>query len=447
MSLMVSISGIRGVIGQTMTPQLAANAGSALAAHVQGGRVVLARDSRPTGPMVRAGVLSGLLAGGCEVIDLGIVSTPGAAMMVNELQAAGGIIITASHNPVEWNGIKFISAAGCAPAKSEAEQIIARFQSGDFAPVGVDRIGTATPDDSTHRRHVDKVLRTVDRELISKQGFRVVLDSVCGAGGPAGRMLLDALGCEVHHLHAETSGLFPHPPEPLAENLTELCQAVPRAGACVGFAQDPDADRLAIVDETGAYIGEERTLALAARQIFAHRPGGAVANLSTSRMIDALAEQAGGCTVHRSAVGEANVVELMKTHNCVFGGEGNGGVIDPRVVYVRDSLVAMAVVLQLLAEEKRPLAHVAADLPRLHMLKQKFACPPERVTAVVGALKQAFAAERLDDADGVRIDWAEGWVHVRGSNTEPIMRVIAEADTPAAADALVARVREIVDRA
>ena len=447
MSLMISISGVRGIVGRTLTPQLAVDLGCAFAAHVRGGRVVLARDPRPSGPMIHAAVLSGLLGGGCEVIDLGIVTTPGAAIMVNESGADGGIVITASHNPVIWNGLKFLTRHGAAPPKDEVDEILALYRSRDFAHVAVDKVRAGTRDESTHRRHVDKVLATVNAGAIAERGFHVVLDSVCGAGGTAGRKLLDALGCRVTHLNAEATGRFPHPPEPLAENLGDLCQTVTRTGADIGFAQDPDADRLAIVDGTGHYLGEEYTLALAARQVFATRPGPAATNLSTSRMIDALADRvAGGCVVHRSAVGEANVVEMMRQTASVLGGEGNGGVIDPRVVYVRDSLVAMALVLQLMADEGSPLSHTVAEVPRYWMVKQKFECDRERIDAVLAAAKEEFAQENLDDADGVRIDWPEGWVHVRGSNTEPIMRVIAEADDQVMAEELVRRVRRLIDR-
>jgi phosphomannomutase len=300
-------------------------------------------------------------------------------------------------------------------------------------------------DDSTDQRHVAKVMSVVEPDSISRRRFRVVLDSVCGAGGPAGRMLLEALGCELLHLNAETSGRFPHDPEPVAENLKDLCAQVREHDADIGFAQDPDADRLAIVDEQGVYIGEEYTLALGAKQVFATRPGPAVANLSTSRMIDAVAAEAGHpCVVHRAPVGEANIVEMMRRLDCVIGGEGNGGVIDPRVINVRDSLVAMALVLQLMADHGRSLSEIVAEIPRYHMVKQKFECAPDRVGSMLAAVRDAFADEKLDDADGVRVDWPEGWVHVRGSNTEPIVRVIAESDQPGVAEELIARVRELL---
>ena len=447
MSLMISVSGIRGIVGETMTPQLAVDLGCAFASHVRGGKVVLACDSRPSGAMVRAAVLSGLLSGGCEVIDLGVVSTPGAGLMINELRADGGIVITASHNPLMWNGIKFLTRHGAAPPRNEAEDIITRYRSRNFAPVRAESLRGVIRDESTHDRHVNKVLATVNVEQIARCRFHVVLDSVCGAGGTAGRMLLEAFGCEVTHLHAEPTGCFPHAPEPIAENLGELCRALASSKAAVGFAQDPDADRLAVVDETGGYIGEEYTLALAARQVFATHPGPAAANLSTSRMIDTLADGAAKeCVVHRSAVGEANVVEAMKRHDCVIGGEGNGGVIDPRVVYIRDSLVAMALVLQLLTDDGRPLSRVVADLPHYRMVKQKFECDPKRIGAILAAVKEEFAREQLNDADGVRIDWPNGWVHVRGSNTEPIVRVIGESESETLTEELIGRVRRLIDR-
>ncbi len=267
-----------------------------------------------------------------------------------------------------------------------------------------------------------------------------------GAGGPAGRCSWMNWGCQVVHVNAEPTGIFAHTPEPTKENLGDLCTQTLSEKADVGFAQDPDADRLAIVDEKGGYIGEEYTLALAAKHLFADKPGPAAANLSTSRMIDDLAAQAGGeCRVYRSAVGEANVVAAMKKHNCVFGGEGNGGIIDPRVVYVRDSITAMALTLQVMADEGKPLSEVVAALPSYVMVKQKFECDQERIARALAAVEKEFAGENISTIDGVRIDWPQGWVHVRGSNTEPIMRVIGEAGDTDTAEDLINRVRKVVD--
>ncbi len=446
MPLMMSVSGVRGVIGESMTPTLAAELGCAYGTFLRGGRVVVGRDSRPSGDMVQHAVVSGLLAAGCRVMLLDIASTPATAMMVRHHRAAGGIVITASHNPVMWNGIKFLTSEGLAPPPAQAEMIFDIYRTKAFELADVQRLHRPVSDPFAAATHVEAVLRTVGVPQIAGKRFRVVLDSVNGAGSEEGRLLLGKLGCEVVHINAEPTGQFAHVPEPLAENLTQLCEVVREKGASAGFAQDPDADRLAIVDERGHYIGEEYTLALAAAYMFKAHPGPAAANLSTSRMIDDIAAAAGSpCQVYRSPVGEANVVEVMKQHNCVFGGEGNGGIIDPRVVPVRDSLVAMAVTLQLMADTGRTISELVASIPRYTMIKTKFECSKERIARVLAAVRDRYASHRVNDSDGVRVDFADGWVHVRGSNTEPIIRIIAEGATPARTESLISDVRAIAD--
>lgn len=446
MSLMISISGVRGIIGNTMTPQLAADMGCAYGTLHSGRTIVVGRDSRPSGQMIHQALVSGLMATGCHVIDVGILSTPGVALMVRTLKAAGGVVITASHNPIAWNGIKFLTDEGLAPPKNQAERIIGIYRNKEFKLADVEHQGSLTNDSSGTETHVAAVRKFIHDESIRRHRFRVVLDSVNGAGGREGWELLTHYGCHVEHINGEPSGFFAHAPEPLAENLTQLCHTVRESKAQVGFAQDPDADRLAIVDEEGRYIGEEYTLALGAMYYFGRSPGAAVANLSTSRMIDDLAAAAGGnCAVHRSPVGEANVVETMKRCNAVFGGEGNGGVIEPSVVPVRNSLVSMAIVLELMAQTGKKLSQLVADIPSYVMIKQKFPCDPQRLPAMLSALRSAFAKDRINDADGLRIDRDDGWVHVRGSNTEPIYRVIAEARSEAQANELIAAVRKITD--
>lgn len=443
---MISISGVRGLIGQTMTPQLATEMACAYGTMLAGQTVIVARDSRPSGPMVQQAIVSGLLATGCRVVDLGIVSTPGAALMIRRLRAAGGIVITASHNPLQWNGFKFLTDEGLAPPPERAKQIVALYESKEFKFADIDHIGRVQTDASTVDVHVGATLGIVQADLIRERRLRVVLDSVNGAGGREGRALLEYLGCDLLHVNPDPHGRFTHPPEPIAENLTQLCEAVIAEKADVGFAQDPDADRCAIVDEQGRYIGEEYTVALAAKYYFKAHPGPAAVNLSTSRMIDDLAAAAGGaCAVHRAPVGEANVVDAMKKKNCVFGGEGNGGVIDPRVVPVRDSLVSMAIVLQLMAETGKKLSELVAEIPRYTMIKQKFECPQDRVQRILAAVRERFAGQQMNDADGLRIDWPDGWVHIRGSNTEPIYRVIAEARNEARARDLIATVQQTAD--
>ena len=444
MTLMMSVSGVRGIVGQTMTPLLAAELGAAYGTHLGGGKVVVGRDSRTSGGFVRDAVVSGLVATGCQVIDLGVVTTPGTAIMVLEHRAAGGVVITASHNPEIWNGMKFLSADGHAPPAAAARRILDRYDAKEFEFADVSRLGTATGDDSTHERHVTRVLDVVNVAAVEARGFKVVLDSVNGAGGPGGRMLLERLGCQVFGLNSEPTGHFAHTPEPIEQNLGDLCAAVRDRGADVGFAQDPDADRCAVVDENGVYIGEEYTLALAAKHAFDGRGGPAATNLSTSRMIDDLAAEAGAGPVHRTAVGEANVVEAMLAHGCTIGGEGNGGVIDPRVVPVRDSFVAMGMILDLMADQAMPLSGIVAGIPRYVMNKQKFDIDGERVEAWLGRTRDIVGDGRVDDTDGLRIDWPEGWVHVRPSNTEPIARVISEARDAETAAALAARVTDLL---
>ncbi len=446
MRLMMTVSGVRGVIGETMTPTLAAELGCAFGTYLHGGKVVVGRDSRPSGAMVQQGVVSGLLSAGCEVILLGIASTPATALMVRRHSADGGVVITASHNPIIWNGIKFLTGEGLAPPPEQAAEIFDIYNRKAFALAEVARLGAPQSDPAAANAHVEASLAVVDPQAVGLKRFRVVLDSINGAGGVEGKMLLENLGCEIAHMNAEATGRFAHAPEPLAENLTQLCETVVAKHATVGFAQDPDADRLAIVDEKGTYIGEEYTLALAAKYVFAQNPGPAAANLSTSRMIDDVAAQAGGpCKVYRSPVGEANVVAVMKEHGCQFGGEGNGGIIDLRVGPVRDSLVAMALTLQLMAATGKNISQLVDEIPRYVMVKQKFDCPKDRITRVLAAVRTRYENEQINASDGIRIDFPDGWVHIRGSNTEPIVRIIAEAPTAQRTEALIAEMRRIMD--
>ena len=444
--LMLSVSGARGIVGVTMTPAVAERYAAAWGTHLRSQtegevRIVLGRDPRPSGAELVAAARCGLQAAGCDVVDLGIAATPTVGFAVERFGAAGGLMVTASHNPIEWNGIKCLDHRGVAPPPAVAEQVIARFQNNDVQTGGS---GQSISDDSLTRQHVERALAAVPVRGVPGS---VVLDSVNGAGCEGGRELFASLGVHYEHLYGEPHGVFARPAEPIPAHLGDLCDRVRNSEAVVGFAQDPDADRLVLVDERGVPIHEECTLALAATWVLMHRgPGVLVANLSTSRMIDRIAEGFSGAKVVRSAVGEANVVDVMEQTNAILGGEGNGGVIDPEVVKVRDSITGMAMVLDLLAEEGRPLSALVADLPALAMVKEKRdlssiggrAAVPE----VLAAVRSAFDDGQVNDLDGVRVDLVDGWVHVRPSNTEPIVRVIAEADTRDQAEALVARVTQ-----
>jgi len=447
--LMVSVSGIRGEIGLTLTPEIAARFGSAFATTLgAGATVAVGRDSRPSGPMIRNAVISGLLACGVKAVDLGLVTTPGVALMTRELGAEGGVVITASHNPIQWNGIKFLRPNGLALSVGRAAELKRIWESGEFAYVAPAECGTESVNSDTHTTHVGRVLDVVDVTGIAARRFKVVLDSVNGAGCVGAAMLLSKLGCELVHINERPTGLFAHTPEPTAANLTDLCEKVKRHKAAVGFAQDPDADRLAVVDENGTYIGEEYTLGLCAAYVMGKKAGPAAANLSTSRMIDDVAARCGG-TVFRTPVGEANVAACMLDNNCIIGGEGNGGIIDPRVVPVRDSMVGMALILAYMTETGKTLGELAAEIPRYEMIKTKFPCPADAAPRVAAATREHYAdteGAQFNDSDGLRIDLPAGWVHVRASNTEPIMRIIAEAADQPTARRLVDEVRAVADR-
>jgi phosphomannomutase len=451
---MIGVSVMRWTNGGTLTPAVLMRMAGPYAVRLKKGkaptngthyRVVFGRDSRPSGPWVRDAAVSALTASGIEVIDLDIVTTPGVAMMVKHLGADAGMIATASHNPIEWNGLKVVNSEAVAPPPEAAEQIKAGYEAGSADYVRVEKLVAPKKNTETHALHVKRVLDHVDTLGISTKRFKVVLDSVNGAGCVATATLLNKLGCQVIHLNGTPNGLFPHEPEPTEKNLTGLADEVRRQKASVGFAQDPDADRLAIVDENGRYIGEEYSLALAAKLVLAKKPGSAVAtNLSTSRMLDDIAGKHGGKVV-RTPVGEASVVQAMLRESAVIGGEGNGGVIDTRIVPGRDSLVGMAYVLQLMAETGKTVSQLVAEIPRYEIVKTKFECRREDANRAVEALKREFASERVDTQDGIRIDWERAWVHARPSNTEPIMRIIAEAPDRGEAEEKIARVRGVVD--
>ncbi|OPX21440.1 MAG: phosphoglucosamine mutase [Planctomycetales bacterium 4484_123] len=446
--LMVSISGVRGEVPEVLTPRVAEDFGAAFAAMLGPGKtVVLGRDTRSSGPAVRDAVTAGLTAGGLDVVDLGVVSTPGVALMTKRLGADGGVVITASHNPLPYNGIKFLSPEGLSLPAGQGQRLKALWQAGQFSSAGAP--GKVRANDQTHQVHVEAVCDILDTEAIASRRFKVVLDSINGAGIVGSKLLLERLGCELVHINDDPEADFAHRPEPLAENLTGLCEAVRRAGAAIGFAQDPDADRLAIVDETGNYIGEEYTLPLTAAFVLRHRRGDLATNLSTSRMMDAVAERF-GVKLHRAPVGEANVAARMVQANCVFGGEGNGGVMDPRVVIVRDSFVGMGLMLNYLAESGKTVSALARELPRYEMIKQKFPCPVGQAERVLDAVKAAFARQsgaRFNEEDGIRVDLPEGWVHVRPSNTEPIIRITAEGTPGGPARAIAAEAQRLVQEA
>ena len=432
--LIITISGMRGIVGDNLNSAVAAEYGCAFGTYLKrrfadsggGLSVCIGRDTRPSGQMLLSAVMAGLSSVGIDVIDLGVVTTPGVSIMVRQLGCSGGVIITASHNPIQYNGIKLLLDNGVAPPPETAGQIRRHFFNKEFSLVDSRDCGKVTKNEKTDNTHIAKVLAIVDKKAIAAEKFKVVLDSVNGAGGRVTKKLLAEFGCKVSAINEEPTGLFAHKPEPTAVNLTDLCKAVKREQGQIGFGQDPDADRLAIVDENGCYIGEEYSLALAVKYIFSKQSGTAATNLSTSRMVDDIAAKT-RCQVYRTAVGEANVAAAMLENSCVIGGEGNGGVIDLRVGPVRDSLVGISLVLQLMAETGKTVSQLVGEIGGYYMSKRKFVADEGGARQILSSAKKFFSDAKLDTTDGCRFDFDDGWLHLRASNTEPVMRLIVEA--------------------
>ena len=447
--LMVSVSGVRGRVGEALTPEIvtkfAAGFGAWASARGKSRDIVLGRDSRVSGPMFQRAATAALQSVGCRVIDIGLTTTPTCQLTVEHHHAAGGLMLSASHNPIEWNALKFIAPTGLFLDADEGmamrkvvESVIPR--------ASWDKLGEVVPDADAVERHLEAILKLpfLDVQGIKARHFRVVLDCCRGAGSVIVPELLRRLGCDVHVLNGEPDGRFPRPPEPIAENLGELEQAVQTYRADIGMAVDPDVDRLALVSDKGKAIGEDFTLALAARVVLRHRKGKLVTNLSTSRIVDDVVARAGG-TVIRAPVGEVHVATRMRDEKAVIGGEGNGGVILPELHLGRDAPVGVALLLQLLLEDAKPLSAIIAEYPRYVIVKDKLDRPDASLTSVYEALRATFSDAIVDVQDGLRLAWEDRWVHVRPSGTEPIVRVIAEAPTEEEARALIARSREPLD--
>ena len=433
--LIVSVSGVRGVVGAGLTAEVVARFAAAFGAYSGGGRVLVSRDGRPSGEMLRHAVIAGLLGAGCTVEDIGIAPTPTCGFAVRSLGAAGAVQITASHNPAPWNGLKLFGPDGAVLSAEAGAVVRGLYESGDFGRAGWDGVGALRAPPDVQADHARAVLDLVSVARVAGHAFRVFLDANAGAGGPLGVKLLTDLGCAVVQNECEPTGRFAHEPEPTPAHLEGVAPWVKQTESAVGFVLDPDADRLALIDENGVCVSEEVTLALAVKYRLAQDRGPVVVNMSTSRMADDIA-RAAGCECHRSAVGEANVVARMREVGAVVGGEGNGGVIDPRVGWVRDPFVGMAFILSLMAETGRKFSELVAALPQYAMLKTKYTVPRDELPAALAALERRWPDARTDRADGLRLDGPDWWLHVRGSNTEPVVRVIAEAPTEAQTRAL-----------
>jgi len=435
-TLKISISGVRGVVGDSLTPALLTRFAQAFGTYAGSATVVVGRDTRTSGEMVRQAVIAGLLSSGCRVVDLDICPVPTVQLAVRHRRAQGGIAITASHNPAEWNALKFMGPDGLFLGAGTARELLDIYHQGDYVKVaGADMRSVERMTDALDL-HLKAILDAVGPLPAGPPRLRVALDACNGAGALLAPRLLAALGVDVVPINITPDGLFPRAAEPLPENLGALCDAV-RSNHCdIGFAQDMDADRLAVVSERGEPIGEDYTLVLAAWYVLGRQPGPVVANLSTTAALDEVARRF-NCLLVRTKIGEANVTERMRSERAVIGGEGNGGVIYPAINFGRDSQVGMALILHLLAESGKTVSGLMAELPRFVMVKEKLSCPSNRIPDVLRMVKREYAGLPMDTRDGVKVMLPNGWFHVRGSNTEPIVRVVAEAPSESEARQVV----------
>jgi len=476
-SLKISISGVRGIIGDSLTPQLAGALAQAFGTYVGGGPVIVGRDARPSGRMILQAVISGLLSSGCQPVDVGICPIPSFLFLAKDSKSSGGIAVTASHNPKEWNGLKFISRDGLYLTPHQVEEFLDIYHQGDFTYAGPDRLKILRSESQPVEPHLKKLLGYFNADLIRRKKFKVALDCGNGAGAILAPRLLQELGCEAVVINAVPDGSFAHggrgpglypgvhfrrtrpliqntgewraegssldQSEPLPENIREICRTVVKSRADIGFVQDADADRLAVVNEKGKPLGEELTLALAAQYILGKKKGSVVCNLSTTRAIDDIAA-ARKAPVFRTKIGEINVVEkvLSAEPAAVIAGEGNGGVILPEIHPCRDSFTGMGLILEYMAASGRTISALQKRVPRYVMIKDKIEGSAEQGYRLVGLLKKRYEGQgRISLLDGLKIDFPDHWIHVRPSNTEPIIRIISEARTESVAKAAIRRLK------
>ncbi|CAN1534430.1 {ManB} Phosphomannomutase [Flavobacteriaceae bacterium] len=452
MTLIKSISGIRGtiggVVGDNLTPVDAVKFASAYGMFLKNNSkkdkltVIVGRDARISGPMIHNLITHTLIGLGIDIIDLGLSTTPTVEIAVPLENADGGIILTASHNPKQWNALKLLNEKGEFLSAKEGELILQIAEDEAFTFSEVDDLGTITENDAYMDIHIDEVLNLplVDSEAVAKRKYKVVVDAVNSSGGIIIPKLLELMGVEVVKLYCEPNGHFPHNPEPLKEHLGDICKLVLEEKADFGIVVDPDVDRLAFISNDGEMFGEEYTLVACADYVLSKTPGNTVSNMSSSRALRDITNNHNG-NYQASAVGEVNVVELMKATNAIIGGEGNGGIIYPELHYGRDSLVGVALFLTYLANQEKTVAELRASYPQYYMSKNKIELTPQiDVDAILIAMTEKYKSEDITTIDGVKIDFAENWVHLRKSNTEPIIRIYTEAQTQDLADALALRI-------
>jgi len=426
-----SVAGIRGIWGENLTPDVALKFAAAFGTYLERGKIIIGRDTRVSGEVLTQAVLTGLASVGCDATDIGVVPTPTCQLAVEKNEANGGVVLTASHNPGEWNGLKFLNREGHFLNQTEYDNFITIFDQNLINYIQKPGLHTIQKGQDFNREaidlHIHELLNQVNVQNIREQRFKVVLDAVNGAGSRLLIPLLEQLGCTVIPVYCEESGEFLRGAEPMPEHLGVLCERVKKEKANVGFAVDPDADRLSLVTETGQALGEEMTLPLVARHILSHRPeGSVVTNLSTSMAIDHVAREF-QVPVIRTKIGEAHVVSAMKENHCLIGGEGNGGVIFPAVHYARDTGVGAVLILESLAELGQTISQAAQSIPVFTMIKKKIEVPLKKITPILEALKIQYPDAEINTLDGVKVIWKDRWLHVRKSGTEGLLRIFAEA--------------------
>jgi phosphomannomutase len=445
-SLVISASGIRGIVYADLSPDVVCRIGSALATFLGRGSYVVGRDTRPSGHLLRGAVMAGIAATGSDVIDVGICPTPTIQLAVEYERAKGGIAVTASHNPAEWNALKLLSGSGTFLVAEDVDRVVGLARSGPIAYADSAGSGTIRLEAEACERHMTKILALdlLRVDEIAARGFKVALDCTNGAGSVVASELLRRLGCRVFEIDCEPTGVFTRNPEPVSANIGPLCEAVKKHGADIGFALDPDGDRLAIVDEAGRPIGEDYTLVICTDLVLGRSKGPVVTNLSTTMAMEDVTRRHGTELV-RAPIGEINVVEKMKAVSSVIGGEGNGGVILPALHYGRDALVGMSLVLEALLESGTTLSAMMKDYPRYDIVKYKIAIEEVvQLEALVAALEREFAGASFNFDDGLRIDLGRSWLHVRRSGTEPVIRLISEAADRRGSQGLIDRALEVI---
>ena len=437
--LKIGISGVRGIVGETFTPELVVEFAQAFGTYFESGKLLVCRDTRASGPMVRAAVMAGLLSAGCKVIDLGICPTPTMQLAIKYFNAAGGISITAGHNPAPWNALKFVRSDGLYLNTTQAEELLDILHQGEFAKARWNEIQTRIETRDVVEHHIEVLKRVFDVEAIRARKLTVAVDCCNGACSVLSPRWLEELGCRVLAINDEIGSPFPHNPEPKRETMAQLRAVVKAGQADIGFAHDADGERIGIVTESGEALSEELTLAIAAEIVLSQKPGVVVTNLSTSRTIEAIAERYNSAVI-RTPVGQPYISEAILENNAVLGGEGNGAVTIPKVQVTNDAAATIGLILEHLAKSGKRISDLSASLPRFTMLKHYVPVAPNLLFSVLNEVRseaETAGAADVDLSDGIKLSWPDGWLHIRASNTESMIRIIAEAENESRASGLL----------